>query len=146
MGRTEKELADQIAKRLQLPIRTGREFMKLLLEFVREDLRKTGRSELRGLGTFAVHDRPARDTVHPKSGKPVHISARKAIRYRASKELKELINPAPPPAPAPSPPEPSPKKGRKRAARGVAQDTLASGSLETPEDSIGHDGLETVDL
>ena len=139
MGRTEKELADQIAKRLQLPIRTGREFMKLLLEFVREDLRKTGRSELRGLGTFAVHDRPARDTVHPKSGKPVHIPARKAIRYRASKELKELINP-----PAPSPPEP-PKKGRKRASRAVSEDTLANGSLETQEGSIGHAGLDTGD-
>jgi nucleoid DNA-binding protein len=110
MGKTEKQLADLISKQLNLKIRTGREFVQLLLEKVREDLKETGRSELRGLGIFAVHTRPARDTTHPKTGQPVHIKERKAIRYRASKELKELIN-APPPEP--------PKKRRlpkKRAA------------------------------
>jgi nucleoid DNA-binding protein len=111
MGKTEKQLADAISKQLNLKIRTGREFLQLLLEKVREDLKETGRSELRGLGIFAVHTRPARDTTHPKTGKPVHIGERKAIRYRASKELKELIN-------APPPPEPPKKKRlpKKRAA------------------------------
>ena len=102
MGKTEKELADAISRKLKLSVRTGREFLQLLLTMVREDLRDTGRSELRGLGTFAVHDRPARDTFHPKTGDPVHIPERKAIRYRASKELKDLIN------------QPPPKKPRKR--------------------------------
>ena len=102
MGKTEKELADAISRKLNLSVRTGREYLRLLLSMVREDLQETGRSELRGLGTFAVHDRPARDTVHPKTGVPVHIPARKAIRYRASKELKDLIN------------QPPPKKPRKR--------------------------------
>ena len=62
------------------------------------------RDRLRGLGTFAVHQRPARDTFHPKTGEPVHIPERKAIRYRASKELKDMIN------------EPPPKKPGKRKA------------------------------
>jgi len=97
MGKTEKELADAISRKLDLSVRTGREYLRLLLSMVREDLQETGRSELRGLGTFAVHDRPARDTVHPKTGAPVHIPERKAIRYRASKELKDLINQPPPP-------------------------------------------------
>ena len=104
MGKTEKELADAISRKLKLSVRTGREYLRLLLTMVREDLRETGRSELRGLGTFAVHQRPARDTFHPKTGEPVHIPARKAIRYRASKELKDLIN------------EPPPKKPGKRKA------------------------------
>jgi len=92
MGRTEKTLADAIAKELGLTIVTGRAFLHRLLELVREDLLLTGRSELRGLGTFAVHVRPARKTIHPKTHKPVYIPARKAVRYRASKELKELLN------------------------------------------------------
>lgn len=104
MGKTEKELADELSRKLNLSVRTGREYLKLLLEMVRKDLHETGRSELRGLGTFAVHTRPARDTVHPKTGAPVHIPERKAIRYRASKELKDLIN------------QPPPKKARKRKA------------------------------
>ena len=102
MGKTEKELADAISRKLKLSVRTGREDLRLLLSMVREDLQETGRSELRGLGTFAVHQRPARDTFHPKTGEPVHIPERKAIRYRASKELKDLIN------------QPPPKRTRKR--------------------------------
>ncbi len=108
MGRTEKELADLIGRRLGLPVRTARAYLRTLLELVREDLKDTGRSELRGLGTFAVHDRPALDSVHPKTGQPVHIPDRKAIRFRASKELKEMIN-----LPKPEPP----KKSSKRRAR-----------------------------
>ncbi len=104
MGKTEKELADAISRKLKLSVRTRREYLRLLLTMVREDLRETGRSELRGLGTFAVHQRPARDTFHPKTGEPVHIPERKAIRYRASKELKDMIN------------EPPPKKPGKRKA------------------------------
>jgi len=105
MGKTEKELADAISRKLKLSVRTGREYLRLLLSMVRDDLHDTGRSELRGLGTFAVHVRPARDTFHPKTGEPVHIPERKAVRYRASKELKELINQPPPP--------PKKRRGRK---------------------------------
>ena len=104
MGKTEKELADAISRKLKLKRTTGRKYLQLLLSMVRDDLRETGRSELRGLGTFAVHSRPARDTFHPKTGEPVHIPEHRAIRYRASKELKEQIN---------QPPEP-PKKPEKR--------------------------------
>jgi nucleoid DNA-binding protein len=101
MGRTEKQLADTLSKELKLTIATGRTFVQRLLELVREDLVQTGRSELRGLGTFAVQVRPARDSYHPKTGKPVHIPACKAVRYRTSKEIKNLLNrpPTPPPPP-----------------------------------------------
>jgi len=104
MGKTEKELADAISRKLKLKRTTGRKYLQLLLSMVRDDLRETGRSELRGLGTFAVHSRPARDTFHPKTGEPVHIPEHRAIRYRASKELKDQIN---------EPPG-SPKKPEKR--------------------------------
>ena len=95
MGRTEKQLADAISKELNLTILTGRSFVKKLLEMVREDLQVTGRSELRGLGTFAVHNRPGRSTVHPTTGERVQIPQRKAVRFRASKAVKDLLNKPP---------------------------------------------------
>ena len=98
MGRTEKQLADELSKQLKLPIATGRVYLQRLLGLIRQDLYQTGRSELRGLGTFAVQDRPARDSFHPKTGKPVHIPACRAVRYRTSKELKDLLNGPPPDA------------------------------------------------
>lgn len=92
MGRTQKELADQLAGQLGLSVRTGRAFLEGLLEMIREDLATTGRVELRGLGTFAVHQLPERNSTHPVTHQPVHIPARKGIRYRASKALKDRLN------------------------------------------------------
>jgi nucleoid DNA-binding protein len=135
MGKTEKQLADLISKKLQLSIRTGREFVRRLLELVREDLQKTGWSELRGLGTFAVHLRPGRDTIHPTTKKPVHIPDRKAIRFRASKDVKDMIQsgvvkpkpkkPTPVPAPVPvrEPEQPKAKARRRKKAPEVAVET-----------------------
>lgn len=95
MGRTQKQLADQISKEMKLTIREGRHFVQRLLELVQEDLVETGRSELRGLGTFAVYTRPPRETTHPVTGEPVQIRERRSVRYRTSKELKELVNQPP---------------------------------------------------
>jgi len=95
MGRNQKQLADQIAKEMGLTLRQGREFLSRLLELVREDLVTTERCELRGLGTFAVYARPARKTTHPVTGEPVKIPARRGIRYRTSKQLKEMLNTKP---------------------------------------------------
>ena len=95
MGRTQKELADTISKEMKLSIRQGREFVQRFLDLVTEDLATTERSELRGLGTFAVFVRPARPGVHPVTGEHFTIRERRSIRFRTSKELKEKLNPAP---------------------------------------------------
>lgn len=92
MGRTQKELADTLSHRLGIPVRVGRAFLHGLLDLVAEDLAGTGRVELRGLGTFAVQVRPARETVHPVTRQPVHIPARRSVRYRTSRELKARLN------------------------------------------------------
>lgn len=104
MGRTQKQLADQISKEMKLTIREGRHMVQRLLELVQQDLVETGRSELRGLGTFAVYTRPPRQTTHPVTGQPVQIEERRSVRYRTSKELKELVN---------QPPKQAGKKARK---------------------------------
>ena len=95
MGRNRKQLSDHIAKEIGLTLRQGQEFLNRLLDLVREDLLLTGRCELRGLGTFAVYSRPGRKTSHPVSGEAVKIPARRAIRFRTSKKLKEVINAKP---------------------------------------------------
>lgn len=99
MGRTQKQLADKISDELGLTIRLGRTFVQRFVELVREDLVLTGRSELRGLGTFAVYVRPARETTHPTTGQPVEIPERRSVRYRTSKDLKDALNPPPPKKP-----------------------------------------------
>lgn len=93
MGRTQKQLADAIARELDIPIRAGRKFVARFIDLVAEDLVTTGRVELRGLGTFATIVRPARKTTHPKTGKRIRIGASNSVRYRTSVQLKRLLNP-----------------------------------------------------
>lgn len=92
MGRTQRVLADTVSKALHLPLETGRAFLQQVLDLVADDLVHTQRVELRGLGTFAVYERPARRTRHPKTGKPIDVPATRAVRYRTSIQLLRRLN------------------------------------------------------
>ena len=51
------------------------------------------RVEIRGFGSFSVRDRKPRSTLNPKTGRVMHIPARKTVHFTMSKTLKEeLIN------------------------------------------------------
>lgn len=92
VGRQMKVLADQISEKLGIPIRTGRRFLQELLDGISDDLKGTGRVEIRGLGTFNVYRRPGRRTKHPKTGQPVTIPSSLSVRYRTSAKLRKRLN------------------------------------------------------
>ena len=50
------------------------------------------RVEIRGFGTFNVKQRNAREGRNPRTGETIQIPARKAIHFRAGKELNSNIN------------------------------------------------------
>jgi len=92
-----KVLTDQISEKLGIPLRTGRRFLQELLAGISDDLKGTSRIEIRGLGTFTVYRRPERRTKHPKTGEPIVIPSRLAVRYRSSAKLRSRLNGDPPP-------------------------------------------------
>jgi DNA-binding protein HU-beta len=93
MGRQIHIISDQLAAELELPQRKCRLFIQRLLEEIQDDIVHTARLEFRGLGTFSVTVRPAHTTQHPVTGQPVHIAAKKTVRYRSSKALRDRLNP-----------------------------------------------------
>ena len=60
-----------------------------------EALRAGDRIEIRGFGSFQVKIREARDGRNPKTGEPVHISAKRTPFFKVGKELKEMVDRAP---------------------------------------------------
>ncbi len=57
---------------------------------------KTGeRIEIRGFGSFQVKLREAREGRNPRTGEPVHISAKRTPFFKVGKELKEMVDDAP---------------------------------------------------
>lgn len=47
---------------------------------------------LRGFGTLSVVQREERNAVHFKTKEPIVVPARRTVKFRISKELKELLN------------------------------------------------------
>lgn len=103
-GRTQKQLARQLAEELDLPENKALRFIRLLLRYVGDDLVEKGRVELRGLGTFEAVARPAQTIQHPTRHEPIKVAKYRAIRFRTSKKLRERLLEA----------QPTPKRRRKR--------------------------------
>ena len=49
------------------------------------------RIELRGVGSFVLHHRPARAGRNPKSGEKVLIPEKRVPHFKPGKELREVI-------------------------------------------------------
>lgn len=47
---------------------------------------------LRGFGTLSVVQREERNAVHFKTKEPIVVPAHRAVKFKPSKELKELLN------------------------------------------------------
>ncbi len=103
-GRTQKELARELALELGLTENKARRFIHLLLECVGDDLVEKGRVELRGLGTFETVARPAQTIKHPVTKKPIRVPEYRTIRFRASKKLRERLMPD----------QPAPRRRKRR--------------------------------
>lgn len=103
-GRTQKQLARELAEELGLPENKALRFIRLLLRYVGDDLVEKGRVELRGLGTFEAVARPAQTIQHPATHEPIAVPKYRAIRFRTSRKLRERL----------LEPQPTPKRRRKR--------------------------------
>ena len=55
-------------------------------------LKRGERIEIRGFGSFQVKVREAREGRNPKTGEPVHISAKRTPFFKVGKELKEMVD------------------------------------------------------
>lgn len=66
--------------------------VKSLLERMVSELSDRGRIEIRGFGSFSVHERPPRRGRNPKTGAPVDIPRKFVPHFKPGKELRERVN------------------------------------------------------
>ena len=64
------------------------------LGLMREKLAQGERIEIRGFGSFTLHDHPPRLSRNPKTGAPVEVGARRIPRFKPGKALRERVNSA----------------------------------------------------
>lgn len=86
-----KELLNVLSEKLGIKKIEIEKFLDTLEEVITEELKKGEDFTLGKLGTFKVKDRAEKNGVNPKTGEKIVIPARKAVTFKASKNLSTLI-------------------------------------------------------
>ena len=86
------ELVTAMADAAGLSKKDAEKALKAFTDVVAEELKKDGKVQLVGFGTFEVSKRAAREGRNPQTGKTMSIPASKAPKFKAGKALKDSIN------------------------------------------------------
>ena len=86
------ELVAAIASKADISKKDAEAAVKAFTETVTKELKKGGKVQLVGFGTFEVTKRAARTGRNPQTGKEMKIAASKAPKFKAGKALKDLVN------------------------------------------------------
>ncbi len=86
------ELVAAVADQAEISRKDAEKALKAFTEVVTDELKKGGKVQLVGFGTFEVSERAAREGRNPQSGEIMKIAASKAPKFKAGKALKDVLN------------------------------------------------------
>lgn len=86
------ELTAAIAEETGLSKKDADAAVKAFTDVVTEELKKGGKVQLVGFGTFEVSERAAREGRNPQTGETMQIPASKAPKFKAGKAFKDELN------------------------------------------------------
>ncbi len=86
------ELIAAVAEQTMLSRKDAEAAIKAFVDVVSEELRKGEKVQLVGFGTFEVSERGEREGRNPSTGEMMMIKASKTPKFKASKNLKDLVN------------------------------------------------------
>jgi DNA-binding protein HU-beta len=86
------ELVAAMAEQTQLSKKDTEEALKAFIDVVAAELKKGGKVQLVGFGTFEVSERAAREGRNPQTGESMKIKASKTPKFKAGKALKDMLN------------------------------------------------------
>ena len=86
------ELVAAMAKETNLSKKDVEAVLKSFTDVVADELKKGGKIQLVGFGTFEVSERAAREGRNPQTGETMTNAASKAPKFKAGKALKDMVN------------------------------------------------------
>jgi len=85
------EVVAAIAKEAGISKKDAENALKAFIDVVGKTLKKGGKVQLVGFGTFEVTKRGARTGRNPQTGETIKIKAAKTPKFKAGKALKDLV-------------------------------------------------------
>ena len=67
-------------------------FTDIILNEIKQTLKRGERVELRGFGVFSTNTQKARISRNPKTGEKVNTPKKKTIHFKMSKDLFKILN------------------------------------------------------
>ena len=89
---TKTDLIAAVAAEAGLTKKDADKAVSALINAVTESLKKGGKVQLVGFGTFEVKARAARKGVNPRTKQAITIAASKAPVFKAGKALKDAVS------------------------------------------------------
>lgn len=86
------EFVDALAKEAGLSKKDAEAAVKAYASVVTKELKKKGKVQLIGFGTFETAKRAARTGRNPQTGKEIKIAAAVVPKFKAGKALKDAVN------------------------------------------------------
>jgi integration host factor subunit beta len=63
-----------------------------VFDAIAQALARGDRVEIRGFGAFAAKERGSRIGRNPRTGQSVPVTAKRALKFKASKEIRQALN------------------------------------------------------
>ncbi len=90
---TKSELIERLSLKYEnLRIQEVESAVKLIIDKISQSLEKGDRIEIRGFGSFSLHQRDKRNGRNPKTGEAVKVEAKSIPYFRAGKGLREDVD------------------------------------------------------
>ncbi|HRR41841.1 MAG TPA: HU family DNA-binding protein [Syntrophales bacterium] len=86
------ELIEALSKKENLTEKKAMDVVNLLFNGFTEELKKGGRIEIRGFGSFVVRSYDSYTGRNPKTGSNIDVAPKRLPFFKVGKELKEKIN------------------------------------------------------
>jgi integration host factor subunit beta len=86
------DLIEALAAKEKLKEEEAYTIVNMIFDGFTDALKKAGRIEIRGFGSFTVRKYRAYTGRNPKTGKEVKVGAKRAPFFKVGKELKEKVN------------------------------------------------------
>ena len=110
---TKKELVNRIAERSGQTKVVVKDVIQAFLDEIIEELALGHRLEFREFGVFEVKERAARRAQNPRTLEKVSVPAKRVVKFKVGRMMRERVcenSPPPPPPVAPRLPEPEVKR------------------------------------
>lgn len=99
------QIIDKICENGQITKTAAKAVIDAALDAIKAELVAGNKVSLFGFGTFDIRERAAREGINPLTKEKIKIAASKGVAFKATKSLKDAMNPKP---------VEKPKKGTKK--------------------------------